>query len=72
MISGKTWKHTHTHTIIAKMVKMEEELLRLRKQVPGVSPSPQERGTAAGVITQRKLDKEKNCLTEKYSGIRIK
>ena len=67
-----THTHMHTHTIIAKMVKMEEELSRLRKQVPGMSPSPRERGTATGIITQRKLDKEKNCLTEKYSGIRIK
>lgn len=54
------------------MVKMEEELSRLRNQVAAASPSPKERGTAAGIIAQRKLDKEKNCLTEKYSGIRIK
>ena len=72
LVNIATDLYLHTHTIIAKMVKMEEELSRLRKQVPGMSPSPRERGTAAGIITQRKLDKEKNCLTEKYSGIRIK
>ena len=72
LVNIATDLYLHTHTIIAKMVKMEEELSRLRKQVPGMSPSPRERGTAAGIITQRKLDKEKNCSTEKYSGIRIK
>lgn len=31
-----------------------------------------EREVAAGIIRQRKEDEEKNCSTEKYSGLRIK
>ena len=77
-----TYTHTHIPLVSATISKLSDGAHRMKTGHPTATSSSSsvpvamvtigDREVAAGIISQRRVDKDNDCDTENYSGIRIK
>ena len=77
-----TYTHTHIPLVSGTISKLSDSAHRMKTGHPTATSSSSsvpvamvtigDREVAAGIISQRRVDKDNDCDTENYSGIRIK